>query len=82
MVQLREEDEGGETPDWAHTALQSQLRQAELDWSSLLADVPAFRTALQEVRTRDPGPGTQDPGPQTPLSQLVSSCWFCLLSAA
>lgn len=50
MVQLREEDEGGESPDWAQARLQSWLRQVELDWSRLLAEVPAFRTALTEVR--------------------------------
>lgn len=62
VVQLGEEDEGGETPDSAQTSLQSQLRQVELDWSSLLADVPAFRTALQEVRTPPPQP-PQPPQP-------------------
>lgn len=56
LVQLREEDEGGETPDSAQSSLQSQLRQVQLDWSSLLADVPAFRTALQEVRTPPQAP--------------------------
>lgn len=50
MVQLREED-GDETPDSAQIFLQSQLTQVELDWSGLLADVPAVQTALQEVRT-------------------------------
>lgn len=51
MVQLREDDDGDETPDSAQSSLQSQLTQVELDWSGLLADVPAVQTALQEVRT-------------------------------
>lgn len=50
MVQLREDD-GDEAPDSAQSSLQSQLTQVELDWSGLLADVPAVQTALQEVRT-------------------------------
>lgn len=57
MLQMMEEDGeggGGESP--AQTPLQSQLRQVELDWSSLLADVPAFQTALQEVRSCCPAP--------------------------
>lgn len=50
MLQLREDDEGDETPDSAQSCLQTQLAQLELDWSRLLADVPAVQTALQEVR--------------------------------
>eukprot|EP00066_Takifugu_rubripes_P029034 XP_011618300.1 PREDICTED: nesprin-1-like [Takifugu rubripes] len=48
MLQLRGDDEGDETPDPAQSCLQAQLTQVELDWSGLLADVPAVQTALQE----------------------------------
>lgn len=78
QLQLREEEEeeGGETPEPAQTCLQSQLRQVELDWSRLLADVPAFRTALQEVRT------STLLHPPTIPSLWSWSDGFCLLSAA
>lgn len=77
MVQLREEEEeeGGGTPDSAQTRLQSQLRQVELDWSRLLADVPAFRVALQEVRTSLP---PRVPGAGLGLKHLLVSRWWFL----
>lgn len=56
LVQLGGEEGGGGTPDPAQTPLQAQLRQLDLDWSSLLADLPAFQTALQEVRCPPPSP--------------------------
>lgn len=67
MLQLRGDDEGDETPDPAQSCLQAQLTQVELDWSGLLADVPAVQTALQEVR---PPPHYWVP------AQLVSSWTF------
>lgn len=39
-----QEDKGTSLP------IQSQLRQIEVDWSSLLADVPVVQQALHKVR--------------------------------
>lgn len=59
LVQLRETDgdsdrnlEDKETSlvQTSDPDLCSQLRQIELDWSSLLADVPVVQQALHEVR--------------------------------
>nr|XP_029131758.1 nesprin-2 [Labrus bergylta] len=55
LVNLRETDEGSdrnpedrETADQDLCSIQSQLRQVELDWSSLLADVPVTQQALHK----------------------------------
>lgn len=57
LLQLREEDgdsdrnlEDKETSDPDLSSVRSQLRQMELDWSSLLADVPVIQQALHKVR--------------------------------
>lgn len=59
LLQLREEDGNKETslsqtsdPDLC--SVPSQLRQVELDWSGLLADVPVVQRALHKVRRRFP----------------------------
>lgn len=59
MLQLRGDGEGDEAPDAAGSCLQVQLAQVDLDWSRLLADVPAAQTALQQVRTTPPITGFQ-----------------------
>lgn len=38
------------TSDLDLCSIQSQLRQTELDWAGLLADVPAVQQALHQVR--------------------------------
>ncbi len=62
LVQLREADEVSDrnqedkevslsqTSDPDLCSMHSQLRQIELDWSSLLADVPVVQQALHKVR--------------------------------
>lgn len=63
MLQLREADgDLGQKPgddaallprtsDPNLCSVQSQLRQMELDWAGLLADVPAVQRALHQVRS-------------------------------
>lgn len=58
LLQMREEEDGDlelnledkETSDPDLCSINAQLRQMELDWSRLLADVPVTQQALHKVR--------------------------------